>query len=199
MNDHQKQLQQLSELSGRPELLLHVCCGVCSVYPLVYLRRYFKITIFFSNDNIYPYPEFMKRLDALETYLKVLNDPEIRLIIDGYDNEGWMKEFGHLKDEPEGGRRCKACYRWRMERAFRYASKHRYPYCTTVMSISNRKNALWLNEIGEQLQQQYPSVTYLHADLKKDDGITINERMNKQLNLYHQDYCGCLFSIRNDG
>ena len=199
MNDHQKQLKQLNEIQRRPELLLHICCGVCSVYPLVYFRKYFKITIFFANDNIYPYQEFMKRLGALKEYLKILDDPEIRLIVDDYQNEEWMKEFKELKDEPEGGKRCKACYRWRMEKAFRYASGHHYPYCGTVMSISNRKNARWLNEIGEDLQKQYPDVTYVYADLKKDDGITINERMNKQLNLYHQDYCGCPYSIRHDG
>ena len=84
-----------------------------------------------------------------------------------------------------------------MERAFAYAQKHRYPYCGTVMSISNRKNADWLNEIGEELEKEYAPVTYLHCDLKKGDGITINERMNKSLNLYHQDYCGCRYSIRD--
>ena len=58
MNNLQKHYKQLSELKGRPELLIHICCGVCSVYPLKYLRQYFKITIFFSNSNIYPYEEF---------------------------------------------------------------------------------------------------------------------------------------------
>ena len=64
------------------------------------------------------------------------------------------------------------------------------------MSISNRKNADWINEIGENLNNKYSNVKYLYADFKKGDGITLNDSMNKQLNLYHQDYCGCIYSIR---
>lgn len=196
MNNYQKHLKQIHELKGKPELLIHICCGVCSVYPLIYLRQHFRITIFFSNSNIYPYEEFERRLDALKQYLDDLNDDSIRLIVDGYDNEEYMKHLHIYKDEPEGGMRCRRCYELRMEKTFQYAESHGYPYCTTVMSISSRKNADWLNEIGEALQKKYPGTTYLYADFKKGDGITENDRLNKELNLYHQDYCGCLYSIR---
>ena len=198
MNNLQKHLKQINEIKGRPELLIHICCGVCSVYPLIYLRQYFKITIFFSNSNIYPYEEFERRLNALKQYLDYLNDDEIKLIVDRYDNNAYNQIISEFKDEPEGGKRCKLCYRLRMEETFRYASNHHYEYCTTVMSISNRKNAEWLNEIGQQLQNKYPDVKYLYADFKKNDGITINDEMNKKLNLYHQNYCGCIYSIRDE-
>ena len=196
MNNYQLHLKQISELSRKPTLLIHICCGVCSVYPLQYLRKYFNITIFFSNSNIYPYEEYQKRLDALKTYLNYLNDNSIKLIIDEYDNDSYMKKLEPLKDEPEGGKRCKLCYKLRMEKTFIYASIHHYDYVTTVMSISNRKNADWLNEIGQELNKQYPKTKYLFADFKKGDGITLNDSLNKQLNLYHQDYCGCIYSIR---
>ncbi|MBR5755041.1 MAG: epoxyqueuosine reductase QueH [Erysipelotrichaceae bacterium] len=197
MNYYRKHLKQIQELKRRPSLLIHICCGVCSVYPLQYLRQYFDITIFFSNSNIYPYEEFERRLDALKTYLGILNDENIKLIVDSYDNDSYTEKLSILKDEPEGGKRCRMCYTMRMEETFRYAQKHSYDYCTTVMSISNRKNADWLNEIGEQLEKKY-GVRYLYADFKKGDGITMNDRMNKELNLYHQDYCGCIYSIRNN-
>ena len=197
MNNYQKHIKQIQSLTNRPSLLIHICCGVCSVYPLQYLRQYFDITIFFSNSNIYPYEEFDKRLNALKTYLEILNDDSIKLIVDKYDNENYNKTISEYKDEPEGGKRCRVCYRLRMKETFEYASKHHYDYCTTVMSISNRKNAEWINEIGEQLQLQYPDTKYLYADFKKADGITKNEQMNKKLNLYHQDYCGCIYSIRD--
>ena len=196
MNNYQKHLKQISELNNRPTLLLHVCCGVCSVYPLVYLRKYFDITIYFTNSNIYPYEEFLNRLNALNTYLKKLNDPSIKLIVGDYDYDEYDKELSLLKDEPEGGKRCYKCYSLRMEKAFKYAYKYKYDYCSTVMSISNRKNADYINEIGEKLNKKYPSVKYLYADFKKGDGITLNEKMNKELNLYHQNYCGCKYSIR---
>ena len=198
MNNYQKQLLQISELRGRPKLLIHICCGVCSVYPLQYLRQFFDITVFFSNSNIYPYEEFERRLGALRTYLDILNDESISLIVDRYDNDSYMKELEPLKDEPEGGKRCYRCYRLRMEETFIYAQRHHYDFCTTVMSISNRKNADWINQIGEELERKYPDVTYLHTDFKKGDGITKNDALNRELNLYHQNYCGCIYSIRED-
>ena len=189
MNNYQKQLKQIENIKGKPTLLIHICCGVCSVYPLIYLRQYFDITIFFSNSNIYPYIEFEKRLDALKQYLNILNDNNIKLIIDEYNNEDWINKLPYLKDEPENGKRCRLCYEYRMKKTYEYASKNKYDYCTTIMSISNRKNADWINEIGEQLEKQYPNTKYLHTDFKKGDGITINEKINKELNIYHQDYC----------
>ncbi len=198
MNNHQKHKLQIQNLEGRKKLLIHICCGVCSVYPLEYLRKYFDITIYFSNSNIYPYEEYNKRLDALKTYLSILNDDSIALIEDEYDNVSYTKELSVLKGEPEGGKRCYMCYEMRMRRCFEYANRHKYDYVTTVMSISNRKNAEWINENGERLNREYPDTEYLYADFKKADGITNNEKMNKELNLYHQDYCGCIYSIRKN-
>ena len=115
MNNYQKQLNQINHLNHRPTLLLHICCGVCSVYPLIYLRQYFKITILFTNSNIYPYEEFLKRLDALNQYLEYLGDKEIKLIVDRYDYDKYGKILEPFKEEPEMGKRCKICYGLRME------------------------------------------------------------------------------------
>lgn len=196
MNNYQKHLNQIKHIQHKPTLLIHICCGVCSVYPLQYLRNYFNITIFFSNSNIYPYLEFEKRLNALKQYLNILNDNSIKLIVDKYDNDSYMKKLEHLKDEPEGGLRCKLCYELRMNESFKYANDHNYDYFTTVMSISNRKNAEWINEIGDKLDKIYPNTKYLYADFKKGNGINKNDELNRKLNLYHQNYCGCIYSIR---
>ena len=196
MNNYQKHLKQIKELKGRPELLIHICCGVCSVYPLLYLRQFFKITILFSNSNIYPHEEYLRRLNALNEYLNYLNDEEIKLVVDEYDNIAYTKKLSPLANESEGGLRCKLCYRLRMERAFKYAKENKFDYCTTVMSISNRKNADWINEIGEELSTKY-DIKYLYADFKKGDGITLNDKLNKKLNLYHQNYCGCVYSMKD--
>ena len=196
MNNYQKHLNQIKQIQHKPTLLIHICCGVCSVYPLQYLRNYFNITIFFSNSNIYPYLEFEKRLNALKQYLNILNDDSIKLIVDKYDNDSYMKKLEYLKDEPEGGLRCKLCYELRMNESFKYANEHNYDYFTTVMSISNRKNAEWINEIGEKLDKIYPNTKYLYADFKKGNGINKNDELNRKLNLYHQNYCGCIYSIR---
>lgn len=194
MNYLLKHKEQISNIKSKKTLLLHVCCGVCSVYPLLYLRQYFNITIYFSNSNIYPYEEYLKRLDALNKYLDTLNDNTIKLIIPSYDNDTFTKDLEPFKDEKEGSKRCYICYKKRMEEAYNFANTNHFDYFTTVMSISNRKNADYINEIGENLQKIYPNTTYLYADFKKDNGIIENDRLNKKLNLYHQDYCGCIYS-----
>lgn len=194
MNNYQKHIEQIKNLHHKPTLLLHVCCGVCSVYPLVYLSKYFKITIYFSNSNITPYEEFVKRLDALNTYLNIIKEKDIKLVVDDYDYESYRKALINYKDQKEGQERCYICYQMRMQKSFEYATKNQFEYVTTIMSISNRKNADYINAIGEALNKEYPSIQYLYADFKKGDGITLNDKMNKDLGLYHQNYCGCEFS-----
>ena len=132
MNNYQKHIEQINNLKNKPTLLLHVCCGVCSVYPLVYLKQFFNITIYFSNSNIYPYEEFAKRLAALETYLKTLQDNKIKLIVAQYDNETYTKKLEKYRDEPEGKNRCKLCYKLRMEDAYKYAQKEKYNYIKLI-------------------------------------------------------------------
>lgn len=195
MNNYQKHINQIANLNGRPTLLIHVCCGVCSVYPLLYLRKHFNITIYFSNSNIFPYEEYTKRLDALNQYLDILKDPNIKLVVSDYNYKGFNALISQYKNEKEGGKRCKLCYFLRLKDTFAYAKENHYDYVTTVMSISNRKNAEWINEIGEKLEAEY-KVKYLYADFKKGNGITENEKLNKKLGLYHQNYCGCEYSIR---
>ena len=79
MNNYQKHIEQINNLKNKPTLLLHVCCGVCSVYPLVYLKQFFNITIYFSNSNIYPYEEFAKRLsDKLNNGLEKQKSQETK-------------------------------------------------------------------------------------------------------------------------
>ena len=198
MNDVLRHTEQIRALKGRPSLLLHVCCGVCSVWPLVYLKQYFRITIYYGNSNIYPEAEYERRLETLEEYLDILNDPEITLVIPSYDSESYMKDLSLYDDHQEGGKRCYHCYEKRMKEAYDYAEENRYDYFTTVMSISNRKRADYLNEIGERLDKEHSHTRYLYADFKKDGGITKNEEMNKELRLYHQNYCGCVYSRREE-
>ena len=191
-----KEMEQLKAQDRKPTILLHACCVVCACWPMDFLSDVFDITLIYNNSNIYPSEEYDLRLSELKRYLKERWNDKIKLVVTPYDNETYNLSLAERKDDPEGWKRCFGCYEKRMERVFAYAEKHNYDYCTTVMSISNRKNADWINEIGEKLQRKYPGTTYLYADFKKGDGITENDRLNKELQLYHQDYCGCIYSMR---
>ena len=79
-----------------PSLLLHVCCGACSCFPLVYLIDLFDITIYFSNSNINTLEEFNKRLDALKQYVLMLNNKfntNIKIIVDEYKHKEFSTRF----------------------------------------------------------------------------------------------------------
>ena len=195
MNNYDQLFQkEISELKGRPTLLLHVCCGVCSVYPLRLLNQYFKITILYTNSNIYPYSEYEKRLGELERYLKML-DTDIDLIVPKYDPTFNVK-LGKYANAKEGMERCVMCYSLRMKEAFAYAVKHKFDYCTTIMSISNHKNANYINHIGEKLEEYFNhQVKFLNNDFKKRGGIDKNRELNAEIDLYHQPYCGCAYSL----
>ena len=196
MNNYEKKFfNEVNSLSEKKTLLIHICCGPCSVYPLVLLSKYFKITIYYGNSNIYPYAEYEKRLATLEEYLK-LKEFDIDVIVPKYDQDYQKKlaKYAHVK---EGMERCCLCYAMRMKDAYLYAKENHFDYFTSVMSISNHKNANYINRIGENLEEKIGGVKYLYADFKKSGGIDMNRKLNNEINLYHQEYCGCVFSLRD--
>lgn len=180
----------------KPKLLLHVCCGACSCYPLIFLSDLFDVTIFFSNSNITPFSEYEKRLEALTNYVGVVNkklNQKISIIVDNYDYENHRKFLLPFKDEKEGQNRCKICITKRLERLFIFAKVNGFENVTTVMSISRNKDAKFLNEEGQILEKKY-GVHYFISNFKKENGQEYGIALSKYFNVYRQEYCGCEFS-----
>jgi len=193
-----KEIKEIREAKIRPSLLLHVCCAPCSCEILRYLSKDFNITVYYSNSNIYPYEEYQHRYEELLKYQALLKEENIHfeIVTPPYQNEEYqeyMKEYLLL---PEFSERCWRCYRYRMRDSFIYARQHHFDYCTTVMSVSRYKNTIRLNEIGEQLQTEFPEVKYLYADFKKEQGEEKANKRAKEIGLYRQPYCGCLMSLK---
>ena len=185
---------------GKPKLLLHVCCGACSCYPLIFLTELFDITILFSNSNIFPKEEYDKRLNALKEYVRKIEkdlNTKINIIEDDYNHTNFIKDLIPYKDEKEGGKRCEICIKKRMRRLFEYATKNNFKYVTTVMSISRNKNSLFINELGSYLEDEYKNIKYIHADFKRDGGQELGIKLSTKYNVYRQNYCGCEFSLLN--
>jgi predicted adenine nucleotide alpha hydrolase (AANH) superfamily ATPase len=196
--NYQKELDSLIENlvkeNKTPTLLLHSCCAPCSSYVLEYLSRYFKISIFFYNPNIYPLEEYSRRVTeqkGLITSLKVKN--QINFIEGRYDTENFYNLSRGLEEEREGGERCFKCYELRLKEAAVIAKEQGYDYFTTTLSISPHKNSQILNQIGKNLSEEY-DVKYLYSDFKKKEGYKRSIELSSQYNLYRQDYCGCVFS-----
>ncbi|MCR4897587.1 MAG: epoxyqueuosine reductase QueH [Acholeplasmatales bacterium] len=164
------------DINNKPKLLLHACCGPCSSYCLELLKKYFDITIFYSNDNISPKEEYQKRLDVISNFAKKYHD--IKVIYDEYNNDDYNNKIKNHEHDGEKSIRCYLCYELRLEKTCIKAKELGFDFFTTTLSISPYKISKWINEIGYNLQNKY--------------------------NMYRQDYCGCKYSkeerdkIKND-
>ena len=198
--NYQKELDKVIEVLQRqgrvPRLLLHSCCAPCSSYVLEYLSRYFEITVFYYNPNIYPPEEFGKRVEEQKRLIAQLPAEHPISFLDGpYEPERFYEMARGLERVPEGGERCFKCYRLRLTETAEMARAGKYDYFTTTLSISPLKNAEKLNEIGGQLAKDY-GVDYLYSDFKKRNGYKRSTELSREYGLYRQDYCGCVFSMR---
>ena len=198
--NYQKELDKVIEVLQRqgrvPRLLLHSCCAPCSSYVLEYLSRYFEITVFYYNPNIYPPEEFGKRVEEQKRLIAQLPAEHPISFLDGpYEPERFYEMAKGLEQVPEGGARCFKCYRLRLTETAEMARAGKYDYFTTTLSISPLKNAEKLNEIGGQLAKDY-GVDYLYSDFKKRNGYKRSTELSREYGLYRQDYCGCVFSMR---
>ena len=200
INYYEKSMQiikDIQDLQRKPRLLLHVCCGPCSAYPLTFLCPIFDVTIMYNNSNIYPESEYQKRLGELKKLIEYYKRDfgyEINLIEPKYDNEGYNIDLEPYKDLPEGQIRCFICYEKRMDQAFKYADENGFDYFTSVMTISRYKNAQKINEIGEKLQSKYRHTKYFFSDFKKKNGEIQGKQLADKYDLYQQKYCGCKYT-----
>lgn len=193
-----EEIKKFSSLDKKPTLLLHDCCGPCACFPLLFLCKYFDVTIYFTNSNIYPEAEFDKRLGEVKKLIEYLKDKwgyEVKLIVSPYDHEKYMEDLRPFSSLPECGYRCELCYRKRMEETFNYADEHNFDYMCTVMTISRQKSSRILNMIGEELSTHHKT-KYFFSDFKKDDGINKGVALRNEIGLYCQNYCGCEYSLR---
>lgn len=172
------------------KIVLHICCAVCAAGAAdALIREGHEVVGLFYNPNIHPVEEYERRLEAARKVARELNFP---LQVPVYIPEEWFKRVGPLKDEPEGGRRCQVCFRLRLERGYHYLMDCQADAFTTTLTVSPHKSALLINEIG----QQVGGGKYLIRDFKKKDGFNRAVQLARQWQLYRQDYCGCIYSMR---
>ncbi|MCK9477874.1 MAG: epoxyqueuosine reductase QueH [Firmicutes bacterium] len=178
-------------------LLLHSCCAPCSSSVLERLAGSFDVTVYFYNPNIYPQSEYDKRASQQADFIKKFKTSNIKnCIIEQYDNSVFFESVKGLEAEKEGGERCFNCYLLRMEKTAALAAEKGMDYFTTTLSVSPYKNAKKLNEIGVALAEKY-GVGYLYSDFKKKDGYKRSIELSAKYNLYRQNYCGCIYSIKD--
>lgn len=198
--NYQKELEQLlgplSQSQQVPTLLLHSCCAPCSSYVLEYLSVYFRITVLYYNPNIYPESEYRARALEQQRFLQMLPTVHPVAFMEGDYVPGEFYDCARgMEQLPEGGKRCFACYRLRLSKTASVAKEKGFDYFASTLSISPLKNAEKLNEIGEQLAEEY-QVRWLPNDFKKKNGYKRSTELSREYGMYRQDYCGCVYSLK---
>lgn len=193
-NYNLKMEEIIKNLKGKPTLLLHACCGVCSSSVLERLNPFFDITILYYNPNIYPNEEYEKRLNVQKELIEKMN-LNIKLLEIGYNEKDFYKIAKGLENEKEGGERCTKCFYLRLKKTAQLAKEKNFDYFTTTLSVSPYKDSQKLNKIGEVLAKEH-NINYLYSDFKKKDGYKRSNELAKMYKLYRQNYCGCEYSLK---
>ncbi len=190
--DYNKRMLEICENAGNGQrLLLHSCCGPCSSRCIETLKKYFSVTVLFYNPNITDAAEYEKRKSEQIRFLKETGWASFLDCL--YDPQEFFSAAKGLEGEPEGGARCYACYKLRLDFTARIAREQGFDYFCSTLSVSPHKNSAWLNAIGEELQEKY-GVAWLYSDFKKQNGYLRSVQLANEYGLYRQNYCGCIFS-----
>lgn len=190
--------EELAKITTPKKILLHSCCAPCSSHVITYLAPYYNITVLYYNPNIYPKEEYEKRKQEQIKLINELNTPNKLDYLDcDYDNDVYEELIKGYENCPERGARCPICFKLRLEKTAKLAKEHNYEYFCTTLTVSPYKNATQINEIGASLSDKY-QIKWLYSDFKKEDGYKKSIELSKKYNLYRQNYCGCIYSQRNN-
>ena len=177
------------------KLLLHSCCAPCSGEVMQrLLDSKIEYTIYFYNPNIHPIEEYEIRKNENIRFAEKHNIP----FVDGdYDRDEWFKRAKGMEFEPERGIRCTMCFDMRFERTALYAHEHGFTVFCSSLGISRWKNMEQINESGTRAASHYPDMTYWTFNWRKEGGSQRMIEISKQENFYQQEYCGCVYSLRD--
>lgn len=175
------------------KILLHACCGICSAYPVSFLKDAgYEVVVYFYNPNIYPDVEYQKRLEAEKI---LCENSGVELLVEEYNQEEFFDYVKGFETEPEKGLRCDKCFELRLMKTANKAKELGIENFTTSIVISPYKNFQKLSTIGEEIASK-TGINFLAIDFKKKDGFLKTNKIANSLSLYRQNYCGCKFSMR---
>ena len=175
----------------KPNILLHCCCAPCASYVLECLLPQYNVSVLFYNPNIEPFEEYNKRKKELTKLLsKASLTQTVSLMECEYDNAAFKNAALSIRNEPEGGMRCRKCFELRLYETARRAKEGEFEIIATTLSVSPHKSAELLNEIGSNAAVEN-GVEFLQADFKKKNGYKRSVELSEQYGLYRQNYCGC--------
>ena len=167
-------------------LFLHICCAPCSIEVIdALVKDGYEIFGYFYNPNIHPFDEYKKRRDSVIQYLEKLG---IKYEIADYDVHEYFDKIGDIQ---KGKGRCTLCYDLRMERTASRAKELGYEIFSTTLLFNPHKDFKFIARVGKENAKKY-DLHFYFPKLKHDHWG--NKAKAKELGMYSQKYCGCVFS-----
>jgi len=166
-------------------ILLHVCCGPCSVYPLDSLRSQgHRVSGYFFNPNIHPYREFKRRIGALVEFSRQMDFP---VEIDrNYGLTEYLRQVVFNENK-----RCSLCYDMRLEPTVKFGLEQGADAFSTTLLYSKYQNHQLLTEKCELLADKH-GLPFFYQDFREGWQQGIDGAI--AMDLYRQPYCGCIYS-----
>ena len=176
-------------------VLLHSCCAPCSGEVIERMvKAGLDLTIFFYNPNIHPKREYEIRKNENIKFAEKLN---IKFVDADYDVSNWFDEIKGLENEPERGKRCTKCFDMRFLRTAHYAKNNGFNVFTSSLGISRWKDMQQINDCGERAAAMFSGLNYWTYNWRKKGGAARMYEIAKRENFYKQEFCGCVFSLRD--
>ena len=176
-------------------LLLHSCCAPCAGEVMEAVAASdIKTTVYFYNPNIHPLAEYEIRKDENKRFCDKLG---FEFIDADYDKDNWFERIKGLENEPERGKRCTECFDMRFERSALYAHENNFRVYATTLGISRWKDMDQINTSGDKAAERYDEVIYWDFNWRKQGGSSRMIEISKEENFYQQEYCGCVYSLRD--
>ncbi|RAP33091.1 hypothetical protein DID75_03210 [Candidatus Marinamargulisbacteria bacterium SCGC AG-410-N11] len=195
MSDRSKKRDSLKTPNNEGPVLLHSCCAPCAGELMeAFIDSKIPFTIYFYNPNIHPNKEYEIRKNENIRFAEKHNIPFIDA---DYDTDNWFERTKGMEFEPERGIRCTACFDMRFERTALYAHEHGFPVITSSLGISRWKNMDQINDCGIRAANPYPNITYWTYNWRKKGGSERMYQIAKEESFYKQEYCGCVYSLRD--
>jgi epoxyqueuosine reductase len=179
----------------KPKILVHVCCGPDVTMPILQLRDEYDIICFWYDPNIQPRSEYDKRYEAFVKVCEIENIPYIKW---AYDVKNFFTRIKWVEHTPERGEKCTYCYDMRMMVSAKLASRLQIPLYTSSLNTSPKKDLEKLFSMWHKYAHKY-AVEFLDIPFRKKWGFAKSVDYTKEHDIYRQNYCGCIYSIREGG
>lgn len=167
------------------KVLIHCCCGPCSVSCIEPLRQEgIEPVAFWYNPNIHPFKEYEARRDCFIDYVSSL---EVQYIV---KEDYGLREFVN-KVSGDIENRCRYCYEKRLYETAKFACENGFEaFTSTLFASLYQDHELMLNAARKYAQEF--GIEFYYKDFRP--AFREGNQKAREMGMYMQKYCGCIFS-----